>query len=153
MAWFVVLGIGIGIGIGSIARFRIHGRRRKDLDKDGVGVGAVGELKNALLALALGRLCADDLVDGLEVSQPYAAYDGSKLPPMSGFDIRDACMTYIVDVPSGSLLADQKTRAVERYLRSNLGKREQACDFFDHFVQDYTGRFQQLPDERLVKST
>jgi hypothetical protein len=104
---------------------------------------SVLELKNALLSLALGRLRADDLMvteDG-SGGPAYASYDGRKLPPMSGFDMRNACMTYIVDLPSGSLLADQKTRAVLRYLDRHLGTREQASEFFDQFVQDYSGRF------------
>ena len=148
--FLVVLAGGIGVGIGAgareVARFvqrRKRGGNGCDHRRDGGGGDdwptddLIDELKNAMLSFALGRLRTDDIDDKVA----YSAYDGTKLPPMSGFDVQNACMTYIAKVPSESLIADQKTRAIQRYLRRNLDSPEKVSDFFFSFVEDYEDRF------------
>ena len=137
------IGIGIGAGAREVARRRMRRGRGGETKRNGDRPtdDLIDELKNAMLSFALGRLRTDDIDDKVA----YSAYDGTKLPPMSGFDVQNACMTYIAKVPSESLIADQKTRAIQRYLRRNLNSPEKVSDFFFSFVEDYEDRFYSSP--------
>ena len=83
-------------------------------------VTQVDHLKNALLSLALIMTKGDD-VDNLNVK--YDSYDGTKLPPFSGFSMENVCLTYIMknpfDMPFYSKQMDNKQQAIQKYLDKN----------------------------------
>jgi hypothetical protein len=105
---------------------RRHARRDAQSDH-------VETLKNGLLALALSRTCKNDF--DLLPAGNYAAYDGSKLPSMSGYSFSNACLSYIgkmsADDPFYSKPMAHKYQAVDKYLRRRFDTEEDVASFFE----------------------
>lgn len=101
-------------------------------------VTPVDRLKNALLSYALHKV-STDRIDSPIVD--YASMDGSKLPPMSGCDMSNACFTYIFDRDEfkNSLFytphMEKKLDAIEKYIQKHLGSDDQVQQFFDKFAK------------------
>lgn len=99
---------------------------------------AVDRLKNALLAFALAKTCANDMSDDPD----YDKYDGTMLPRPCGFSLANACFTYILDVnefrqdPLYCVDIESKINAIQRYIDKNLDTNEKTLAFFEHFTSD-----------------
>lgn len=99
-------------------------------------ISNIDRLKNALLSLALQRLRKDDISDELA----YDTFDGSKLPLFSGYDIENACFTYIRDMNEmrdnvfHTQSMDNKQKAIRLYLDTHLGTKDQIIHFFREVV-------------------
>ena len=90
-------------------------------------------LKNALLSFSLMKTC-DNIDNSLNLN--YASYDGTKLPSFSGYNIENACFSYITKNNFTNPMHD-KSKAIEKYLSNNLGTNEQVVTFFEKFVESY----------------
>jgi hypothetical protein len=88
----------------------------------------LGGLKDGLLALALGRLRSGDF----DASVDYGAFDGSRLPMMSGCDPVAGCLAYL----DRRRCSGNKTRAIDRYLARNFNTAEKADAFLREFMID-----------------
>ncbi len=92
-------------------------------------------LKNALLSYALLKVKNKD-IDHFNMN--YRAFDGTKLPMMSGCDISNACFTYILDKKSSPWYTSNmiaKSNAIDKYIEHNLGTEQQVQEFFDDFMK------------------
>ena len=116
---------------------RERDRRRRGGNADGEAEDNVELLKVGLLTFALVRLRSDDID---QQKYRYAEFDGTTLPAPSGFSFSNACLSYMA---GGSLVTDQKSRAIDRYLHRSFDEREKVVEFFERFVKDYGGRFLQ----------
>ena len=102
-------------------------------------VTQVDHLKNALLSFALIMTKGDD-VDNL--NDKYETYDGTKLPPFSGYCPENVCLTYIeknlFDMPLYYKIPDNKQQAIQKYLDKNLDTPSKMIEFFDAFYKKMT---------------
>lgn len=126
----VNLGIVLGFVMGSIFFFYIN----KYLSFN--DVTQVDHLKNALLSFALIMTKGDD-VDNLNMS--YESYDGTKLPPFSGYCPENVCLTYIEkNLCNHNIyykIPDNKQQAIQKYLDKNLDTQSKMIEFFDAFYK------------------
>jgi hypothetical protein len=90
-------------------------------------------LKNALLSFSLMQTC-DNIDHSLNLN--YASYDGTKLPSFSGYNIENACFSYITK-NNFTKQMDDKSKAIEKYLAKNFDSQEQVVKFFEKFVKSY----------------
>ena len=84
-------------------------------------------LKNALLAHALFTISKEDLGSHLNVN--YDSFDGTKLPHLSGCNLENALMSYIVDAIPG------KKNAIDKYLDSHISTDDEAYTFLKKFLE------------------
>lgn len=117
----------ITILIGYILLFRRKEQKKKKLE----------QLKNALLTFAMTKVFDDSFEKG-----PITInYDGSVLPPLSGYNMSNACFSYIIDSdefkkhPWHTEAIARKHKAIERFLDINLNTSEQVQEFFNKFVK------------------
>lgn len=95
-------------------------------------------LKNALLSYALMKLKNDDIDD---ISLEYKNFDGTKLPMFSGYNVENACFSYIIDKEKFrkdffyTPAMEEKLNAIDKYLDKNLGTNEQVMKLFQDFVR------------------
>lgn len=90
------------------------------------------DLKNALLAYALMNVGKED--DNFY--KDYDRYDGTTLPPLSGWCMTHACFSYIHGAHpplNNTPLAMAKQDAIKRYLDKNLSTTDQVMTFFERF--------------------
>lgn len=79
------------------------------------------QLAEACLTKQLFTVCRAD-VD--EWNWNYKSYDGTKLPPLSGYNLTNALTTYISH-------GGEKSKAIDRYLYKNLRTAQQLDVFFN----------------------
>lgn len=98
----------------------------------------VDVLKNSVLTVALAKMRQSDFEYNSHNS--YTAFDGSKLPEMSGCSILNACMSYLYTSPIEALrepfpiyIMYQKQIAIHKYLQKNFS----SMDKIDSFVLEY----------------
>lgn len=100
-------------------------------------------LKNALLAYALHKttINADD-VPSSKTAHRYDDYDGSKLPPMTGYTLPNACFTYILERPRVRLIdstyteiMESKFVAIEKFIEKNLDTDDKVLKLFVKFCE------------------
>lgn len=114
----------------------------------------VDNLKNALLTFALSTIRKDDF-DSLNMI--YNSFDGSKLPMLSGYDISNACFSYIIDKnefkrsPFYTTGMSNKIEAIDRYIDKNLNTKEQVSDFFNDYVNHFTDKEDESKPEESSK--
>jgi len=91
-------------------------------------------LKNALLTYALGKIKSTDF----DCNFNYTEFDGTKLPTMSGYNISNACFSYMAKcsyfTPLYSKNMATKTHAIEKYLKQNLNTNEKVLHFFEQYI-------------------
>jgi hypothetical protein len=122
--------------------------RRKETNASTEQNEYVEYLKNAMLAYALRgvKYASFD-----QFNMNYSSFDGSKLPMMSGYSTSNACFSYIANKkdarknPFSSPIMEEKTDAIDRYIKRNLNTQEKVLDFFDEFVEKFT------PEETIIK--
>ena len=114
MIWRVIVGTAvIGITYYWLKNQKLHSIKNNRIET----------LKNALLAFALNSVRSDDF-DGLNMN--YKAFDGTKLPSMSGFNLNNAFNSYIISKddlrksPFYSKVMEDKTIAIEKYLEKQF---------------------------------
>lgn len=88
-------------------------------------------LRDALLSFAL--LGTGRMDNNLNLN--YDTFDGSLLPSASGFNVPNACFSYL----SSSL--PKKLRAIEKYIDKNLNTNQKVEIFFVNFLKSHGGRF------------
>ena len=99
----------------------------------------VDYLKNALLSYLLMKCKNYDE----NISLNYKSMDGRMLPPFSGYDIENACFSYIqspYDRVFGffpSKQNDQKNIAIDKYIAKKLNSEKDVLDIFSEFVNKY----------------
>jgi hypothetical protein len=86
-------------------------------------------LKNGLLTMALSMVYSNEIDQG---NYNYDEYDGSMLPPLSGSDLVNAYMSYIVDSNNPHIHA--KYNAIQRFLHSNILTDRDQEQFMEHFI-------------------
>lgn len=122
-----------GVVVGACCLYLIsHKKNRKNAHSQHIEV-----LKNALLTLCLAKVYQNDFDN---VSMNYEAFDGTKLPMMSGSDLVHACFTYIVDKekmkqsPFYTKHMENKVVAIEKYLYKQLNTQQAVIDAFSRFI-------------------
>jgi hypothetical protein len=91
------------------------------------------QLKNALLTYHMTEVFANKIERGPITT----VFDGSSLPPLSGYNLINACFSYIMDEdefkkhPFYTQTMAMKHKAIDRFLELNLNTREQVTKFFD----------------------
>lgn len=102
--------------------------------------GPVENIKNALLAYALHKVCDKNEFDSGPLAD-YSKFDGSILPSMSGSNLTQACFTYIQNKnvrrqsPFYTKAMENKACAIEKFLAKRLSTDKEAYDFFDAMVK------------------
>jgi hypothetical protein len=86
-------------------------------------------LKNGLLTFALTLIYSEQIDDH---NFDYDSYNGRMLPPLSGCDPVNACMSYIVD--SGNPHIHAKYNAIQRFLHLNLQNEYAQEQFMEEFM-------------------
>ena len=92
-------------------------------------------LKNALLTFAIINVNKDDM----DHSFDYALYDGSKYPPLSGSNITNACLSYIMDRtefrkhPFYTVRMEEKLNAIDLYLNKSFDSTDKVVEFLTKF--------------------
>ena len=110
-------------------------------------------LKNALLAYALIR---HGVVDPMAATN-YRAYDGTTLPAFSGFDVTNACFSYIQSdhdrlfAPFPSRAMNDKHDAVVRYMDRNLATLDQVVELFEKQQVDKGGANMPAVEDRATR--
>jgi hypothetical protein len=84
-------------------------------------------LKKALLSYAMREVYRDQISICFGYNSDH--YDGSMLPPFSGYDITNACFTYMSD------LLPSKVKVIDMFIKKNLSTRNQVIDFFESFIK------------------
>lgn len=113
-------------------------------------VPPVDVLKNTLLSLALSRLRRKHFTD---FDMNYAAYDGSKLPMMSGGTLNHALMTYIQSQdtlkkgPFATQVMVDKGLAIEKYLAREFDSIDKVDAFLTEFVTHMAPQEVQQPQQ------
>lgn len=102
-------------------------------------------LKNALLTYALTKIKSTDF----HCNFNYTEFDGTKLPTLSGYNVPNACFSYMSKFSYISPLHSKnysyfnplysknmaaKTHAIEKYLKQNLNTNEKILHFFEQYV-------------------
>lgn len=117
----------------------------------------VETVKNALLTFALSRIRSSDFED---FNMNYAAYDGSKLPMMSGSDLNNALCSYIMSkddfrkAPLYSKHMENKITAIEKYLEKHFDTDSKVRTFVAEFVRScekHTDEIQPCPLEEEIQ--
>lgn len=124
------------VGVYILSRF--FNNKKTDvqyIDKE--AKSSIDGLKNALLTHAMAIVCANDF-DGS--TTPYAEYNGNALPPLTGYNITNACFSYMnmreaapEESWRGSIMRD-KHIAIQKYLARQLGSPTQAAMFFEAYL-------------------
>lgn len=93
----------------------------------------VDQLKNALLSFAFIKLCPIN-----NYNMNYDELDGTALPMFSGYNIENACFTYIMDQNNllFSKFMQNKARAIDRYILKNINSEDRAFDYFSRFISE-----------------
>ncbi len=86
-------------------------------------------LKNGLLTMALSMVYSNQIDQG---NYNYDEYDGSMLPPLSGSDLVNAYMSYIIDSNNPHIHA--KYNAIQRFLHSNILTERDQEQFMEEFI-------------------
>ena len=90
-----------------------------------------------------------DDVDNDNLNMKYDSYDGTKLPPFSGYSMENVCLTYIMknpfDMPFYSKQMDSKQQAIQKYLDKNLDTFSKIITFFDKFCKIMTEKKTEEP--------
>jgi hypothetical protein len=86
-------------------------------------------LKNGLLTMALSMVYSNEIDQG---NYNYDEYDGSMLPPLSGSDLVNAYMSYIVDSKNPHIHA--KYNSIQRFLHSNILTERDQEKFMEDFI-------------------
>ena len=94
-------------------------------------------LKNALLSFALIS------IGKVDKDFNYGSYDGSYLPPASGYDTSNACFTYMATNP---FMLD-KRKAIDMYIDMNLNSNESINQFFNEFLEKHVTKSQDTPED------
>lgn len=118
---FIVGNIAITFATITYARHIFENKKRK---KDEYEL-----LKNALLAMALSMVYSNQIDQG---NYNYDEYDGSMLPPLSGSDLINAYMSYIVDSDNPHIHA--KYNSIQRFLHSNILTERDQEQFMEDFI-------------------
>ena len=93
------------------------------------------DLKNALFTYALLRVGKEEE----NMYKDYDRYDGTTLPPFTGWCTTHACFSYIHGTHPplhNSPLMMAKQDAIKRYIDQNLATTEQVWEFFERFHKD-----------------
>lgn len=90
-------------------------------------------VKNGLFTFALSILYAD-YID--KHNYYYDEYDGTTLPPPSGSDAVNACLSYMVD--SNNPHIHSKYNAIQRFLHVNLQTEAAQEQFMEEFIEIFT---------------
>ena len=99
----------------------------------------IESLKNALLTFALQIGAKDDIEYN---NMNYDVFNGNTLPSMSGCDLLNACMSYIIDRsefrrdPWYTKNMDQKSIAIEKYLAKKFATSNDTDAFFLKFIHE-----------------
>lgn len=99
----------------------------------------VEALKNGLLSYALNKVKKDDF-DHLNFA--YQKFDGTKLPSMSGHNMVNACISYIIDKQEFKKTLfytphmESKLDAIDKYLENNFDTDTKVIDFMEAFIND-----------------
>jgi hypothetical protein len=118
---FVLGNIAITFATMTYAHHLFQNRKAPKKDK-------LDPIKNALLTFALNLVYPDSRGDDYN----YDKYDGTLLPPLSGFDGVNSLMSYIVD--SSNPHIHSKYNAIQRFLDINLSSEEDQEDFLHNFL-------------------
>ncbi len=87
-------------------------------------------LKNGLLTMALSIVYSNEIDRG---NYNYDEYDGSMLPPLTGSDLVNAYMSYLVDSENPHIHA--KHNAIQRFLHSNILTERNQEEFMEEFIR------------------
>ena len=93
------------------------------------------KLKNALLSLALFHVNASNPNYIPSSNDDYNSFDGTELPTGAGWNVTNACFTYITNSMNDNSCMASKQVAIKKYLNKNLATEEQIIDFFEKFVE------------------
>lgn len=117
----------------------IHKRRCKAVDGADVDY-MINAVKNCVMTVALVKMCKSDFDEDWNI--PYEAFDGSKLPNLSGPDIFNACMSYLYSDPAEalqepfpSLVMYQKQLAIHKYLRKHFDTEMKIVSFANEYIR------------------
>lgn len=102
----------------------MHEQVQKRTKKEGSSV-YVDYLKNGLLAYALLKTTGN---------HHTGSYDGTRLPPFSGSNIRNTCITYIIEDKQEVKEIEDKRVAIQKYLAAQFDTYDKVVTFFDKFV-------------------
>ena len=86
-------------------------------------------LKNGLLTMALSIVYSNEIDHG---NYNYDEYDGSMLPPLTGSDLANAYMSYLVDSENPHI--HSKYNAIQRFLHSNVLTQRDQEQFMEEFI-------------------
>jgi hypothetical protein len=92
---------------------------------------SVDRLKNALLSFALMNA---GNVDSMP-SYNFDTYDGTTLPAFAGYDLPNACFSYLdIESVGGVNLLEEKQDVIHKYLQKQLDTDEKVEEFFRSFL-------------------
>lgn len=103
----------------------------------------IDQIKNGLLSYALLKTADKDDLKNFDMN--YKNYDGTKLPMFSGCDIRNACLSYIIDKDEFKKYQfytptmEDKIVAIEKYLEKNFDSDKKVEEFFNKFIEQIEG--------------
>jgi hypothetical protein len=86
-------------------------------------------LKNGLLTMALSIVYSNEIDRG---NYNYDEYDGSILPPLTGSDLVNAYMSYLVDSENPHI--HSKYNAIQRFLHGNILTERDQEQFMEEFI-------------------
>lgn len=91
-------------------------------------------LKNGLLAYLMLLEYPDSIFNSMDYKSPQ--FNGSKLPPYSGIDIANACLSYFSDGgPWKTNHSIAKLNAINRFVEKNIDTNEKANKLMRAFIK------------------
>ncbi len=106
--------------------------------------GSLEMLKNALLSMAMTIVYSDNIDRN---NYNYDGYDGSCLPPLSGADIVNGYMSYMIDSDNPHIHA--KFNAIQRFIHSNLISEGDQERFLEIYISSLNNIIDNVVEMRL----